>query len=281
MSNHGPLPTPFVTSPACKTQMTSVYQYERFLLQGPPLGHMRCMPDKYVPSTDHYYSPYSVCPSGYTSACQTINAIGTLTETWIACCPTQKKFTCMMSPLTSHQYTLGCESTLPGAGWTLTSVKAIDSKGATSVMCTHTGTAGGAVNAYSVQLRYVAARNASPTATITPTPDPSPGLSTGAAVGIGIGCTVAFVAIVTVAAFFLMWRRRRQRQEQGAEPGPLSASPEPEPHGGPHAPYPPPTEVALDQQYIRAPGYELDATQPKLELYVGQHNTAEMPAIRA
>ncbi|KAK8070733.1 hypothetical protein PG997_010936 [Apiospora hydei] len=114
-------------------------------------------------------------------------------------------------------------------------------------------------------------------------PSSEVGLSTGAAVGVGIGCTVAFIAIVTLVAFFLLRRRRqRNRHKRSAERVPLSGSPEPkpEPHSGPPASYPHPIAVVSGQQYTRAPGYELDATQPKLELYVDQHNTPGISAIR-
>lgn len=88
MANDGPLPTPFVTNQACDTEMARVYKLSPYLLQGPPTEYIRCMPDKYVPSSDHYYSPNSECPSGYTSACQQIQSVATETGTWLTCCPT-------------------------------------------------------------------------------------------------------------------------------------------------------------------------------------------------
>ncbi|KAK8073979.1 hypothetical protein PG994_004878 [Apiospora phragmitis] len=63
MANDGPLPTPFISNPECDTEMTHLYDVG-YLLQGPELGYKRCMPDKYVPSRDHYYSPYSTGHSG-------------------------------------------------------------------------------------------------------------------------------------------------------------------------------------------------------------------------
>lgn len=68
MANDGPLPTPFVTNEAWETEMARLYKVS-YLVQGPPLDFIRCMPDKYVPSREHYYSPYSECPPGYKSAC--------------------------------------------------------------------------------------------------------------------------------------------------------------------------------------------------------------------
>jgi hypothetical protein len=50
-----------------------------------PSGSMTCMPPGYTPG-GNYYSP-GICPSGYTTACWSLNPVGSLTETAVTCCP--------------------------------------------------------------------------------------------------------------------------------------------------------------------------------------------------
>lgn len=95
MSNVGPLTTTF-TAPASCTTATGLYQiwndagtyrYE----QGPLATMSGCFPDGYGASLSRYYSP-GLCPSGYTAACSSTDAVvsatATATETAFTCCPT-------------------------------------------------------------------------------------------------------------------------------------------------------------------------------------------------
>ena len=56
------------------------------LLGQPPDSPKTCMPPSYNPSGNNYYSP-GLCPSGYVTACSSVNSIGSLTETVATCCP--------------------------------------------------------------------------------------------------------------------------------------------------------------------------------------------------
>lgn len=90
-TNLGPITTsqPFVES--CEAESDTVYKIHTtpdgyYWLQGAPL-ESSCFPSGYAAASEQYYSPAS-CPSGYTPACQSSNAIGTVTETVRTCCPT-------------------------------------------------------------------------------------------------------------------------------------------------------------------------------------------------
>ena len=91
-NNLGALPTPFALNAACRTEMERIYcVYDNspgWFLQGPPLHLVRCLPGNYGPATTYYYFPAPECPSGYTSACQSLASVATLTDTYITCCPT-------------------------------------------------------------------------------------------------------------------------------------------------------------------------------------------------
>lgn len=52
-----------------------------------PDGSKTCMPPGYTPGGNNYYSP-GICPSGYATACSSLNSVGSLTETVATCCPT-------------------------------------------------------------------------------------------------------------------------------------------------------------------------------------------------
>ncbi|KAK8067756.1 hypothetical protein PG996_006868 [Apiospora saccharicola] len=197
----------------------------------------------------------------------------------------QQKFQCKIQPGNSNGWTLGCETVLSRATWTLTSV-IWESSRTTPVETIHTGPSGGMINAYSVQLRYVAARE-TPGSTSTPTPssetdgDSAAELQTGAAIGIGIGVTLAFVALVAAAVFIFVWMRRRQRnRKRSAEPASSLSPTKPEAHSDvPVSSAPsPPHDFVPNYQYTRALGYELDAREPAPEFPVDRHNTPEMPA---
>ncbi|KAK8062124.1 hypothetical protein PG997_014221 [Apiospora hydei] len=265
-TNLGTLPTPFTKNSVCSTEMDIVYEIwnslDHYLLQGPPLSIARCMPDNYIESKDHFYRPATACPSGYTQACTSTAVIATLTDTYVTCCPTQHHYTCQGIFEKPWQSTLGCASNMPATTWT---TSAIQVSLATTYHTTLTN-AGGAMNAYSVQIRYGAADATSttssttaastlsttPTTTATPTPTTtdthsSSGLSTGAAVGIGVGCAVAGLAIAA-AAVFIFLRKRRQRRDQAGVQTP--------------APYQPKVEPQYTTTTAELPGYLSGPSRP-------------------
>ncbi|KAK7964420.1 hypothetical protein PG988_011394, partial [Apiospora saccharicola] len=95
-------------------------------------------------------------PPGYTSACQSTQVVATLTDTYVTCCPSvgSTHFSCQTTFKWKHQSTLGCASGLPATYWTL-SPMIEEWSGTTSVTVGYNTS--GAVNAYSVQIRYGAA----------------------------------------------------------------------------------------------------------------------------
>ncbi|KAK7959914.1 uncharacterized protein PG986_004768 [Apiospora aurea] len=241
----GTLPTPFATSSKCTTEMDNVYYVQAsagyYLLQGPPTSIARCLPDNYVESKDYFYRSATVCPSGYTSACQSTATLAHLTDTYITCCPAQRYFKCQGIFEKPWQSTLGCAFDMPATTWSMSVIR--ESSGITS----HTYMTGvcGGINAHSVKIRYGAAdalrtdlaqtsTTSSTTGASTSAPTPasatatamqsSSGLSTGAAVGIGVGCAIAGLAIAA-AAVFISLRNRRQRRDQAAVQAPAPYQP--------------------------------------------------------
>lgn len=90
-----------------------------------------------------------------------------------------------------------------------------------------TPTAGGGVNAFSVQVRFQSSdfptstkTSTTPsTVTVTITAPPQPqGLSTGARAGIGVAVAIIVLALLLLGAFLYFLRRRRQRQPAPTEP---------------------------------------------------------------
>lgn len=86
----GPLTTSFTMAASCSQDLNSFYSVAvgglYYLAQGAP-DMTTCFPSGYGRYEQDYYSP-GVCPDGYTVACASRNAIGSLTETVQTCCPT-------------------------------------------------------------------------------------------------------------------------------------------------------------------------------------------------
>ena len=90
MTNLGPLLSKFAPAASCAsyTGMTVFYVgTTNFFWAEGPMSTQGCYPSSYSPGPADYYSP-GLCPSGYTSACTSLNSIGTVTETIHTCCPT-------------------------------------------------------------------------------------------------------------------------------------------------------------------------------------------------
>jgi len=92
-----------------------------------------------------------------------------------------------------------------------------------------TATYGGAINAFSVQVRFqssdfpTSTKTSTTPATVTVTatttaPSQPQGLSTGAQAGIGVAVAIVVLALLLLGTFFYFRRRRRQRQSAPTEP---------------------------------------------------------------
>ncbi|KXX78446.1 hypothetical protein MMYC01_201424 [Madurella mycetomatis] len=149
----GALTTTFTPPASCRASLTGPPIYDGRYYQG-PVFTSDCFPPNYSfsRSPDNYYSPAIACPVGYSTGCMNINVQGTVTETAVICCP--PSLTCNPNMLLWEQ-TLGCNSRFratifPTVHYMSGSV--VTSTGAT----TETGTFDGALNAYSVQIRFQA-----------------------------------------------------------------------------------------------------------------------------
>ncbi|KAI0518047.1 hypothetical protein F5B22DRAFT_601512 [Xylaria bambusicola] len=242
MTNLGPAPTNFELPSSCVEDLQSAYWYHLaastgwFLVQGPE-EQTTCYPSGYAALSLNqiYYSP-GRCPTGFTPACEAHQAVGSLTETIVTCCPTQNVYSCQTNPSDKYpwQYTLGCVSTVQSESvYTFNSVS-----GGVTYLKTSTLVSSNGFNAYSVQIRYqstdfVATTTSTNTistgstwataiSAIRPTnPHDSSSnindakstdnISAGAAAGIAIGAfTGLLIAIAGVS--YLLWRKKRQRR---------------------------------------------------------------------
>jgi hypothetical protein len=83
----GALTTTFTPAPSCIASFSDLFilQGGAYTVQG-PVSANSCLPPNYVDTHGAYYSP-GLCPAGYISAAQSLNVIGSLTETAVTCCP--------------------------------------------------------------------------------------------------------------------------------------------------------------------------------------------------
>lgn len=95
---------PLTASPAlpesCMQEYDTIYKIHTtpdgfYWLQGGAL-ETSCFPSGYAALSEQYYSPAS-CPSGFTAACQSENAIADVTETVQICCPTWAFIPCLVT----------------------------------------------------------------------------------------------------------------------------------------------------------------------------------------
>ncbi|KAF2964461.1 hypothetical protein GQX73_g9118 [Xylaria multiplex] len=150
-----PLPTNFALASSCATELTDIYKVYTsfdgwyFLLQG-PVEQTSCYPSGYTADSRQYYSP-ARCPTGFTSACQSKNIAGTVSET-------------VLTASYGWEQTLGCvnpQDSSTTTVWTVTQV----SSGQTA-RTTYTNVIGG-INAYQVQVGFQSTDFASSTTTST------------------------------------------------------------------------------------------------------------------
>ncbi|KAI1117365.1 hypothetical protein F5Y14DRAFT_439454 [Nemania sp. NC0429] len=248
LTNLGPLPTNFVLPPSCARELEDVYKVYTtsegwyFLLQG-PVEQTSCYPSGYDGNSRQYYSP-ARCPTGFTSACQSLNVAGTVQETVVRCCPTYSEFTCQSTIEYGWQETLGCEVPVDSATMTMWTVsEVLDGR---TALATSTGFPGG-MNAYEVKVGFQSTDFTSPktsktrtthsTQQKTPQADPTPhtptsastnpgrdavhsdkrGLAGGAIAGIVIGVVAGLLIIAALAWLAIRSGRRRRLRRQGGE----------------------------------------------------------------
>ncbi|KAI1171154.1 hypothetical protein F4777DRAFT_70745 [Nemania sp. FL0916] len=157
MDNLGPLPTDFTLPSDCTSDLSQIFFIHTsvntddpdawYLLQGPK-EQTSCYLGSYVGNTEQYYSP-ARCPTGYTAPCQSIYRTGTVEETVLTCCPTQWDYSCQTHPKKAWETAQGCKSNI-GSRSQFDLYKV--SSGTTARITTPLG--GGALNAYSVQVRF-------------------------------------------------------------------------------------------------------------------------------
>lgn len=125
-----------------------------------PISPDACFPSNYQDVPNGYYSSGLFCPSGYDTACKSINTQGSSTETVITCCPTFKDiYTCYPNFLTvsglSMSTYMGCAALPDNHG---SSTGTVFSNG-TSVSTTTTESSfqpsdAAIFGAYSVEIRF-------------------------------------------------------------------------------------------------------------------------------
>ncbi|TGJ80804.1 hypothetical protein E0Z10_g7947 [Xylaria hypoxylon] len=309
LTNLGPLPTDFAIAPSCSKSLDDVYKVFTsfdgwyFLIQG-PVEQTSCYPSGYSANSKQYYSP-ARCPTGFTSACQSSNVAGTVSETVVRCCPTHESFVCQSTVSYGWEATLGCvnlQDTSTTTVWTVSQV----SSGETA-LTTYTNAIGG-INAYQVQVGFQSTDFASSTSTTRTTKSstqsqtqsqtqatahttiasPSDisgsnnnssktgrkhgnGVGGGAIAGIVIGAIAGLLIIA--ALIWLQIRKRRQRNEeaQQAEQAEQAQYPPPVPEKFNDIA---PSQVIQDRAVYENPEpphvvYEMAAPEPPAELDSG------------
>lgn len=164
--NLGPITTSLALAEECTTDLDSVYKHRwgtdgwYWLQHGPQ--ETTCFPSGYSALTSQYFSPAN-CPYGYTPACSSTYAIGTITETIQTCCPTEYDYQCQTKTSYPWHYTLGCTNDVSESEWTTWTV--IDVSDKSSTITTSTGLEGG-LNAFSIQVRFQSSDFVSTTSSI-------------------------------------------------------------------------------------------------------------------
>ncbi|KAI1194931.1 hypothetical protein F5X97DRAFT_309685 [Nemania serpens] len=255
LTNLGPLPTNFALPPSCARDLEDVYKVFTtsegwyYLLQG-PVAQTSCYPSGYNGNLGQYYSP-ARCPTGFTSACQSLNVAGTVQETVVRCCPTYSNFICQTTAFYGWEETLGCSAPQESAmtAWTVSQVLS-----GRTALTTYTGLIGG-VNAYEIKVGFQSTDftsrkstktrtksttssqtnlGAHPTAKNGASNGSSPGrntvvrktgLAAGAAAGIAIGAVAGLLIVVALVWLVIRNKRRRRQQEEETKENTAAAAP--------------------------------------------------------
>ncbi|KAI1381300.1 hypothetical protein F4677DRAFT_402637 [Hypoxylon crocopeplum] len=249
MTDLGPLTTTFTPADNCKAVISGIV-YTQTLDDGNTTTHKyhslgpsatsSCYPPGFQ-APSGFYSP-GICPSGWVSACGSVETIGSATETRATCCPIG--YACMPPPGSTETWsTLSCTS----APISAVSVTVPDNSNQFSKVTVLEGIL---INAAAINIRwqrndFIASSTEPPTtSTASPTsstpstslssssssgdtppatvligdppsnyqaPDP---LSTGAKVGIGVG--IGGLLLISLAVGFWWWLRRGRVKEEGS-----------------------------------------------------------------
>ncbi|KAI1244624.1 hypothetical protein MGN70_014500 [Eutypa lata] len=286
---------PLTASPAlpesCMQEYDTIYKIHTtpdgfYWLQGGAL-ETSCFPSGYAALSEQYYSPAS-CPSGFTAACQSENAIADVTETVQICCPTQYDYSCQDTTSYEWEKTLGCVNRQsPSSTTTWTVVTISDGTTATRMSA---GLEGG-INAYSIQVRFQSSDFASTTSSSTGEfnaatastasisesssttttsisgndnsnndADQGAPISTGAAVGIAIGAFAGLVLIIGAVVLFA----RRQRRNKNLLP--IPPQPVHEMAASDMQQQPPPPPQQTQYKYYQPVTPELHSTSAAVEM---------------
>ncbi|KAI2464605.1 hypothetical protein F4781DRAFT_412495 [Annulohypoxylon bovei var. microspora] len=238
MTNLGPLTTTFTPAPECTAVIsgivftqtgtdgnTTTHKYHSL----GPSDTSSCYPPAFQ-TTSGFFSP-GICPSGWSSACGSVDVIGgSITETTATCCPLGYK--CIQVPdVTETWSTLSCSSSaISTLNVTVPDVSNQYSK--------VTQLSGIIINAAAVTVRwqqsdFVASETSTSTTTslssstlrISTAADSSPtnggdngdtGLSSNARIGIGIGTGLGSFGLILVGSVigtWFWWRRRKMKRK--------------------------------------------------------------------
>ncbi|KAK1828764.1 hypothetical protein QBC39DRAFT_312337, partial [Podospora conica] len=250
----GPLTTTFTPPATCTASFADFYQQPA--VGGDYAGPLRtsdCFPPNYASARTAFFSPASICPYGFVSACGrvTTTAESAAPETIITCCPSiqgGKGFTCNPDTLPAHAETLVCKSAfLSGASFQnhiSVTVNGGSIQTLSAVTTGYTANYNGALNAFGVQLRYRNEDDKSSTATPTgsdpgsstsqtsndKTPNETDassgpgstsaaastkeGVSTNTIVGAAVGGSIGMLLIIVMIAGIIVLRKKR-----GHKPG--------------------------------------------------------------
>ncbi|KAN0071447.1 hypothetical protein V8E54_010043 [Elaphomyces granulatus] len=236
MSSLGALTTTFTPPSSCVSSFSNTYKLldNDALIVG-PISPDACFPSNYKDVPNGYYSPGLFCPSGYDTACKSINTQGSSTETVITCCPTFRDiYTCYPNFLTvsglSMSAYMGCAALPDNHDSSTTTVILTVFSNGTSVSTTESSfqpSDAAMFGAYGVEIRFQSTDSyrgisfTNSTSTFTDSLglpsqgsiliiNGSGGLSTRVRVGIGVGA--AFGGIFALIVSSLVFRRWSLRQ---------------------------------------------------------------------
>ena len=235
-----PLPTNYKVSSDCsgiyKSGNAGVFMVD---------DKLSCLPDRFNPATDAFYSPGVLCPTGYTAPPSCSRNDGVRSITTVTCCPVRGEFTmsCVDDAATLKGTFSNLFCTWIAGPQTVVLATVTDAAGKVATTgVTMAGKEG--FNAYGVRMVYQSTDMAalsttldggSPTNSPVTPPTNSAGLSTGAIAAIAIVIPVVLLAIIGAA---FVWRRKRKASADTGSIGSLHL-------GKAHSPPPP----SVQQQY--------------------------------
>ncbi|KAI1471659.1 uncharacterized protein F4812DRAFT_187933 [Daldinia caldariorum] len=247
MTDLGPLTTTFTPASGCNSILSGIV-YTQTLPDGNTSTHKyhslgpsatsECYPPGFEPESG-FYSP-GICPSGWWSACGTVDAIATVTETRATCCPLG--YVCIQQPDPTETWsTLSCSSSAISS----VSVTVPDLSNQLSKVTVMSGII---IHAAAINIRwqrgdFIASRTDAPTSSTlassaftssatfvlpsssnqtgdedaTTSNAPETGLSLGAKIGIGVGVGLGGLLMLSIGIGIWLWKinHPEEREQQG------------------------------------------------------------------